>query len=387
MEAYQTLYDNNFNKHLYIWYYTCYNFNIRRGNMKINVKNILLIISLITIIICYYFGNDFKILFIIELLYLILLALEKIISPLHSINKTEINKSKYYRDELSNYSPFINAILLNRNIFDADVIVAMFLYLEDKGYYGSTTYQNDNLLPHELDFIQKQDFYLSYFKAKDYTNKDLIKFKKLIINDMITENILIKNKRNLFVDKIDLISLLFVMVHLILFAKLEPNLLENNYIIMEFIYNIMWFTIYISSHILNLSIIQILTPKGKKYYGELLASRKFLKDFSIISNRNIEEKYLWNSYLYNAILFNLQGKLDKEAYRYYKSLLSKNNYYTNKNYDFLWTALTTAITLLPWILLYFKGNWEFKFFLQDFINAYLIMSFISKSASYRFFSQ
>lgn len=354
--------------------------------MKINFKKILLIILLIAIISCYYFGNNFQFLFIIELLYLILLVFEKIILPLHGIKINGINKNKYYRDELSNYSPFINAILLNRHIFDADVIAAMFLYLEEKGYDGSKTYRNNNLLSHELDFIQKQDFYLSYFKSKDYNNKDLIKFKKLIIADMIKENILIENKRNLYVDKIDLISLLFVMIHLCLFAKLAPNSLGNNYIIMECLYNIMWFSIYVSGHVLNLSIIQILTPKGKKYYGELLASRKFLKDFSIISSRNIEEKHLWNSYLYNAILFNLQGKLDIEAQRYYNSLLSKNNYYINKNHDFLWVILTTTILLLPWVLLYFNGNWSFRFVLQDFINAYLIIQFASKSASYRFFS-
>lgn len=354
--------------------------------MKLILRISLFVILLTAIIINYFIDNKLLFLFIVELLYLILLVFEKIILPLHIINKTGINKNKYYRDELSNYSPFINAILLNRDIFDADVIAAMFLYLEDKGYDGSKTYGNYKLLPHELDFIQKQDFYLSYFKVKDYTNKELIKFKKLIIDDMIKENILIEEKRNIYIDKIDLISLLFIVIHLILFSRLFPDMSGNNYIIIELFYNILWFLIYICGHMLNLSIIQILTPKGKNYYSKLLASRNFLKDFSIISNRNIKEKSLWNSYLYNAILFNLQGKLDKDAQEYYKNLLTKNNYYINKRYGVFLLVLTTFIVLLPWALLYFKGNWWFRFILQDFINAYIIMRFISKSASYRFFS-
>ena len=195
--------------------------------------------------------------------------------------------------------------------------------------------KKNNLLPHEIDFIKNKYFYLVYFKEKDYNNKDLMRFKKLIIDDMIKENILIEEKRILYVDKIDLISILFVMMHFNLVAKLAPNLSVTLFIIIGLFYNITWFTIYIINYKLNLSIVQILTPKGKKYYGELLASRRFLKEFSIISSRDIEEKSLWNSYLYNAILFNLQGKLDKDSYEYYKSLLSKNNYYTNKKNNFL----------------------------------------------------
>lgn len=96
-----------------------------------------------------------------------------------------------------------------------------------------------------------------------------------------------------------------------------------------------------------------MTSKGKKHYGELLTTRNFLKDFSVISSRKIEEKSLWNSYLYNAILFNLQGKLDEDAQGYYKNLLSKNNYYINKSNKFYWLVLATII-LLPWVLLFFK---------------------------------
>lgn len=354
--------------------------------MKLSLKISFFVTLFITIIIYCFIDNELPFLFIIELFYLILLALEKIILPLCDVDKTGINKHEYYREELSNYSPFINAILLNKDISNADVIAAMFLYLEDKGYDGSKMYYNDNLLPHELDFIQNQDFYLSYFKEKIYSNKDLIRFKKIIIDDMIKENIFIEKKRNLYVDKIDLISLLFVMAHIILVSKLFPNISGNNYVIIELFHNIILLSIYFCSYILNLSVIQILTSKGKKYYGELLASRKFLKEFSVISSRDIEEKSLWNSYLYNAILFNLQGKLDMDAKEYYKGLLSKNNYYINKKHDGLILILAVFILLFPWISLYFKGAWFLKFILHDFINVCLIGIFISKSVSYQFFS-
>ena len=344
--------------------------------MKLSLKISFLLTLLISIIIYFFIDIKLPFLFVLELFYLILLALEKIILPLYNTNKIGINKKQYYREELSNYSPFINAIILNRNIFDADVIAAMFLYLEDKGYDGSKTYQNDKLLSHEIKFIQKQDFYLSYLKEKDYANKDLAHFKKIIINDMIKENILLKKNSILYIDKIDLISFLFIMIRIIFTPQfLDP---ENEYIIIELFYNIIWILIYVFSYIQNLSIVQILTTKGKEYYAKLLASRKFLKDFSVISSRNIEEKSLWNSYLYNAILFNLQGKLDDDAKQYYKVLLTKNNYYINKNFERYILIITSVILIFPWISLYFNGNLAFKIFLQNFINAALIIYLASK---------
>lgn len=93
---------------------------------------------------------------------------------------------------------------------------------------------------------------------------------------------------------------------------------------------------------------------------------------------------MWNPYLYNEILFNLQGKLDEDAQGYYKSLLSKNNYYINKSNKFYWLVLATII-LLPWVLLFFKANW-FRIIIINYVRIELIMILISKTASYRFFS-
>ena len=61
-----------------------------------------------------------------------LLFLEKIYIPIKKINRYRINKLEYYRDELNEYSPLIIAKILDKDIYDQDVIVAMLLYIDEK---------------------------------------------------------------------------------------------------------------------------------------------------------------------------------------------------------------------------------------------------------------
>ena len=356
---------------------------MEKDSIKYNIIISLIITLIITPIVYLYVDNKFPIIFIIELFYLIVLLLEKIVMPIHKTKKSGINKNRYYREELNNCSPMINAILLNKNIFSADVIASMILYLEEKGYDGNKEYKNDSLLPHEQAFIKNKDFYLSYLKNKDYNNKELLAFKKMVINDLKKEGI-IKEGGKWFINKIDALTIIFIFIKIIFIPTyLNENLEFNTYAILELVNSSIWILIYFLHHILNLSVIEMLTSKGKEYYGKVLSSKRFLKDFSVISSRGIEEKELWNSYLYNAILFNLKGKLDNDASEYYKKLLMKVDLYTNKNKDTIETIIVFAVLLFPWVYLCIASKMRFILMLHDWINSGIIMTLIGNATNYQ----
>ena len=101
--------------------------------------------------------------------------------------------------------------------------------------------------------------------------------------------------------------------------------------------------------------------------NELYASKEFLTDFSIISQRSIKEEALWNSYLRNAILFDLKGNLDKEATEYYHKIISNYSCYSPNK--------TTSVFRLSNYVLKFMTNcifWGIMMFL-------LLASFLDSS--------
>ena len=102
-----------------------------------------------------------------------------------------------------------------------------------------------------------------------------------------------------------------------------------------------------------------------------------MADFSIISQRSIKEEALWDSYLRNAILFDLKGLLDTEATEYYHEIISKYSYFNPKKktsilklFDYLLRFMANCIFLgiMMFLLLgSFSNNYIFFMIVINFI--------------------
>lgn len=73
----------------------------------------------------------------------------------------------------------------------------------------------------------------------------------------------------------------------------------------------------------------IRTQKGVEIQNKLAGLKNYIKDYSDLENRNIDEVILWEEYLIYAIIFNLKGKLDKDATELYNKLISSNKMLIN----------------------------------------------------------
>ena len=160
----------------------------------------------------------------------------------------------------------------------------------------------------------------------------------------------------------------------------------NNIFIFEIIINLTWMIIYSINTFLNLTFKMNLTEKGIIYLSKLKGSKKFLKNYSIINKRTVKEEKLWGSYIRNAIFFDLKGKLDVDAKKYYKQILDKYKYkeFWKLKLKKIKYIITTNIVLIPWFILLFVQNTNtdkmlFNFILSNFIiNPFILNFFINK---------
>ncbi len=65
------------------------------------------------------------------------------------------------------------------------------------------------------------------------------------------------------------------------------------------------------------------TQKGYDIYIKILGLKNYIKDYSMISERELEEMSIWEDYLIYAIIFNNISNLNKDALKFYNKLFGK----------------------------------------------------------------
>lgn len=320
--------------------------------------------------------------------FLVILFIFKIIIPLKKIKENQVQKHTYYRDKIDQYSPLMNAKLLGKDIFDQDVITAMILYLKSKGWQemrmiDDTSVQKKQFMENEFVFIKNQhNLFMSINNKKEESSQGITakeKIEKAVLEDLKKEGLIryIPSLRQL--QMIDILPFLFFMLNIITLIKIGNISKQMNIflLIIEVLINISWILIYFLSIYFKLHLRSNLEKKGQIYVNKLYASKEFLTDFSIISQRGIKEDALWGSYLRNAILFDLKGSLDKEATEYYHEIISGYSYYNPKKktsilklFDYFLGFIANCIFLgimMSLLLVSFFNDYIFFIILINFI--------------------
>jgi len=62
------------------------------------------------------------------------------------------------------------------------------------------------------------------------------------------------------------------------------------------------------------------TQKGYELYTKVVGLKNYIKDYSKLSNSELQEIVIWEDYLIYAIILNNTSKLNKEAMDYYKRI-------------------------------------------------------------------
>lgn len=239
---------------------------------------------------------------------------EKIYLKLNEPKNKDI-EIKYYRELIEKYS--IGAIIkcYGKEIDYKDQLVATLLRLsltnKIKIYNERIEVINEEgLSPSEKMFIKACKGVLVYSKSEIKSEID-----KDNCNDALQTDLFNKNTINKSTTKYYTFGLILWLINWFF----DINQIGNGIILLIFIAN--FILIPFSLFAVRYKTIIYRTEKGKETQYKLIGLRNFLKDYSNISDRKLEEITIWNEYMIYAIIFDLKGKLDSESYNMYMNYI------------------------------------------------------------------
>ncbi len=302
-------------------------------------------------------GIDISLFIIIIFDYIYKISSERIkVRREEKSNIRDISKLLYYREEFENISPLIVSKLIKRKSNINDEIVSLVLYLENKKIIlrnnnnKITRINNtDKLLKHEEYFIENYENILYKIEKPDDIRKEwnnineetrkkyniptiineLEEFYNLVEEDMAELSFVeINNKKDLSTIVMPLALLAFFACFPLFGMYIEQ--IEDYPLLFALSFGLLFFSFAII--LLSKKLVEIYdkktrlikTKKGLELTNNLMALKRFIKDFSILHDRKLEEIKLWDSYLICTIIFDIPGELNKRSNELYKILVPNN---------------------------------------------------------------
>ena len=234
------------------------------------------------------------------------------------------NKEGYFRNILENYNPlelsYIDAFKLD---FPKDII-AMLLHLNKKGIIefnkekGIIEY-NENLIK----LSESESFVLKFIKNGkiNFNEFDLESHLGIIKESCVSHNLLKNDDKKLSGKGLIIIILLYFVSFYLIFKLEQVSFLLSSILTMVVAIIPFIITFYII-YLIAYSTQKFKNPYVRSELGEevnkkLEGLKNFLKDFSSLEEKNIEELILWEDYLVYSVLFNQNKKIINEIYNTY----------------------------------------------------------------------
>lgn len=279
-------------------------------------------------------GQDYTFLFYFSLCFIITI-LYFFISSLSFIkkNKTENKREQYLREIPREYSPSMVSVLTNLKLEYAKDVLADLLFLEQKGY---VQIEEEN---HQIILLGKEDSFgtyeghlvklLKYIKSKvEITVEEIINVKEhhtfavsyqeAIYMDLIGLDLL--KTSSLFIKGPFLLIIpCALLVFFFFFLCLEGEVdLMNRFGIafisslitslgMGFMIGALSFIFFFINWVMGRSYVR--TEKGKEEVILWFSYYDFLKDFSALEERDLQEKALWGYYFAYGLSLGLNTKV------------------------------------------------------------------------------
>lgn len=229
-------------------------------------------------------------------------------------------KYQFYREIPNEYEPILNSYLYFRKIEIKNALLSEIVELTNKGYINieNNTF-SINETSDNLSIIQK--YILVAIKIKDKVKeKQLIKY----LNKKLEKNNLVKPRHSLTMDIV--LTVIALTIIFIIFAKTNFS-----YIFVGILFPIVMLFIYYTYNQFEFN--YVYTEDGLDEYAKIHSLKMFLKEFSIIDERNIKEYKLWEKYLSYAIALKVNiknNKYLKENYPY----VYQEDYLTSIDYSY-----------------------------------------------------
>ena len=268
-------------------------------------------------------------------------------------NRSYKSEHDYYRELPRNYSPSIVSFLTNLKVEYKKDVLSDLIYLEQKKVLKIDKNNNIIILNNDYVFMNGEEhlrYIVNEIKSNDnrnledfLNNKDFheSKFRKLIIQDSFALGLLTRYSMQIFGIVILLIAFFAIRIFssysmfsisssmngVFSNGPVDTNEFINSFINMQNFINtfrktIPMFFIGFVAIMMATKIIPIIrrandtdymrSKQGKKDMGLWLSYSRFIKDFSIIEERDYEEKNLWGYYFAYGLALGINKKVMKK---------------------------------------------------------------------------
>jgi len=241
------------------------------------------------------------------------------------------NNNEYFRDIIQDYNPvelsYIDDFKLN-NLSD---VIALLMMLNKKGIIKFNEEKKIiELTNQSLALSDVENYVLDniYFGKLRFKEENLTKLKYLAMQSAFDKGLIKKDDNKIQVFKI---LALFIISPIISFALI--NLLPHFFsvsilgIILECIFTMVvcfipFFEVYLIVYIIVYLVKKrenpfVRTEKGEEVNKRLEGLKNYLKDFSSLNEKNVEEIIIWNDYLIYSVLFEQNEKVINEIFNNY----------------------------------------------------------------------
>ena len=302
------------------------------------------------IIICLFFGLLFfmnyieeeyelgQYLWVFNIIILIATPLYYFIHSLREKNKSRKLENKtiiknidfdYYREIMHEHSPALLSFILDGTEPNKDLIASI-IYLVNKGYLEFTaennvqrTEKDERDLPEDLQFICNNiKEMLDTENTKTQTLKSGLEVRRSTALSIKWVEILEKQakEKGLVTERTEYRLTSFLTI--ICLLEIPYTMILEDTLLGMFCGFIVFVLMLLKTgaHSENK---WVKTQKGFDIYTKIIGLKNYLKDYSMISERELKEISIWEDYLVYAIMFNNTSNLNKEAMELYKKLTGK----------------------------------------------------------------
>jgi uncharacterized membrane protein len=234
---------------------------------------------------------------------------------------------KYYRDIIEEYSPAMLSFILDGTEFDKD-LGASVIYLINKGYLelqdGNKiirTNKDSSKLSKDLQLIYNSDVnhLLAFRKLKikniieeqqaNIASQTVSQWMKQVEEQVVEDGLVTERK------KYRMISILSILCIL--------EAIYTAFIDFDVLHFFSWFLVFLLIFLKWWAYDKnkwVKTQKGYEIYTKIVGLKNYIKDYSMLSEKELKEIAIWDDYLIYAIIFNNTSKLNQEAMEFYKKI-------------------------------------------------------------------
>lgn len=293
--------------------------------------------------------------------------IKKEIKDMEKRNSETASNIQYYRDIIDNYSPMLLGYCMSKSMNIEDDSISTILYLKYKNVISMNNNKikiinnNYKLLPSEKFLIDSYNCLIKGNKDNIFNNKHTLKvFKKLLFNDLINTGLMnetVKKASQHPIEEVLYVSLcfvLFLIIAILVFNKVFFDISSLSLLALAYVgfLNICNMLDYYSIKSFNISLVK--TEKGIELSNKLYALKRYLNDFSLLSEKQLDEIKLWDNYIILAIIFDLKGNLDNESHQIYLECSSKYKRTSAYYKEVLALIYSVALYILMYSLLLFN---------------------------------